>query len=163
GAVVACNSRRKGKTLWTENPRGEPLTLGLLGDDLEEARFVAAEIQRARRNGHTLREMAVFYRTNAQSRTIEETFVREQIPYVMIGGVRFFARTEVKDILAYVRVLVNPADSLSAKRIINTPVRGIGATTIDRIEALEDDHTTFLQACERAVQGGVLGAGATDK
>jgi DNA helicase-2/ATP-dependent DNA helicase PcrA len=163
GAVVACNHRRKGKTLWTENPRGEPLTLGLLGDDLEEARFVAAEIHRLRRGGHTLREIAVFYRTNAQSRTVEETFVREQIPYTMIGGVRFFARTEVKDVLAYVRLLVNPADSLSAKRIINTPTRGIGATTIERIEALEDDQTTFLQACRAAIERGVLSGGTADK
>jgi DNA helicase II / ATP-dependent DNA helicase PcrA len=163
GAVVACNTRRKGKTLWTENPRGEPLMLGLLGDDLEEARFVAAEIHRLKRNGHRLRDIAVFYRTNAQSRTVEETFVREQIPYTIVGGVRFFARTEIKDILAYIRVLVNPADSLSAKRIINTPTRGIGATTIERIEALEDDHTTFLQACQTAVERGVLSGGATDK
>jgi DNA helicase-2/ATP-dependent DNA helicase PcrA len=163
GAVVACNERRKGKTLWTENPRGEPVMLGLLGDDIEEARFVAAEIHRLRRSGYALREIAVFYRTNAQSRTVEETFVREQIPYTIVGGVRFFARAEVKDILAYVRVLVNPADSVSAKRIINNPVRGIGATTIERIEALENDDTTFLEACHKAAREGALSGAAADK
>ena len=128
GAVVARNAQRKGKTLWTENPRGEKVAVAPLADDLEEARFVAREIERGSRGpwraGATI---AILYRTNAQSRAVEEALVRHRIPYVMVGGVRFFERAEVKDILAYLRVLVNPADSLSTKRIINTPARGIGA------------------------------------
>src|SRR6185436_15253913 len=116
GAVVARNARRKGKTLWTENPRGDKVAVAPLSDDLEEARFVAREIERALRGSWARREIAILYRTNAQSRAVEEALVRHRIPYVMIGGVRFFARAEVKDILAYLRVLLNPADSLSTKR-----------------------------------------------
>ncbi|MBE0595945.1 MAG: UvrD-helicase domain-containing protein, partial [Desulfuromonadales bacterium] len=160
GEVVARNVGRKGKTLWTENPPGEKITLELLPDDLEEARFVAAEIARRRRQGGKLREVAVFYRTNAQSRPLEEALVREGLPYVMVGGVKFFSRLEVKDVLAYLRALVNPADSLSAKRIVNVPARGIGAATVERIAALEAEAGGFLPACELALTRGVLKGGA---
>ncbi len=163
GAVVACNRQRKGKTLWTQNPLGEKVALALLENDLEEARFVATEIHRLERAGRARRDIAVFYRTNAQSRSIEESLVRERIPYVMVGGVKFFSRTEVKDVLAYLRVLVNPADSLSAKRIVNVPPRGIGTTTVERIAALEDEAGGFLPACALALERGVLKPGAADK
>jgi len=153
-AVVACNTERKGKTLWTQNPPGDQIALALLADDLEEARFVAAEISRLQRAGHDRRDMAVFYRTNAQSRACEEALVRERIPYSMVGGVKFFARAEVKDILAYLRLLVNPVDSLSAKRIINVPSRGIGAATAERIAALEEEAGGFLPGLTRAAPGG---------
>ncbi len=156
GEVVACNVGRKGKTLWTENPAGEKITLELLPDDLEEARFVAAEIARLRRAGGHLREVAVFYRTNAQSRPLEEALVRERLPYVMFGGIKFFARLEIKDVLAYLRTLVNPADSLSARRIVNSPARGIGATTVERIAAHEAEAGGFLGACRLAVERGTL-------
>ncbi len=156
GEVVGRNIGRKGKTLWTENPPGEKITLEALPDDLEEARFVAAEICRLQRAGRHLRDVAVFYRTNAQSRSLEESLVRERIPYVMIGGIKFFARMEVKDVLSYLRLLVNPADSLSAKRIVNVPPRGIGAATVERIAALEDEAGGFYPACRLAVERGVL-------
>ncbi len=156
GEVVARNVGRKGKTLWTDNPEGEKITIETLPDDLEEARFVAGEVVRLHRAGRHLRDLAIFYRTNAQSRALEEALVRERIPYVMVGGIKFFARMEVKDILAYLRVLVNPADSLSARRIVNVPPRGIGAATVERIAALEEEAGGFLPACERALERGVL-------
>ncbi len=163
GEVVAQNRGRKGKTLWTENPPGEPLTLETLPDDLEEARFVAAEITRLHRAGRPLRELAVFYRTNAQSRSFEEALVRERLPYVMVGGLKFFARMEIKDILAYLRVLVNPADALSARRIINVPARGIGKATVERIGAFEVEAGGFLPACRLALERGALKGAAANK
>jgi DNA helicase-2/ATP-dependent DNA helicase PcrA len=163
GEVVARNVGRKGKTLWTDNPPGEKITLRDCGDDLEEARFVAAEIARLRQDGRHLRDVAVFYRTNAQSRALEEALVGERLPYVMVGGVKFFARLEVKDVLAYLRVLVNPADSLSARRIVNVPARGIGAKTVERIAALEEEAGGFLPACELALRRGLLKGAAAGK
>ncbi|MFA5515471.1 MAG: UvrD-helicase domain-containing protein [Desulfuromonadales bacterium] len=163
GEVVACNIGRKGKTLWTENPEGEKITLELLPDDLEEARFVAGEVARLRRAGSHLREIAVFYRTNAQSRPLEEALVRERLPYVMFGGIKFFARLEIKDVLAYLRALVNPADSLSTRRIINSPTRGIGATTVERIGAFEAEAGGFLAACALAVRRGELKGAAAGR
>jgi DNA helicase-2/ATP-dependent DNA helicase PcrA len=160
GAVVANNTQRKGKRLWTENPPGEKITLALLDDEYDEARFVAAEIDRL---GTTRRDVAIFYRANAQSRSLEEALVRQRIPYAMVGGVKFFARAEVKDVLAYLRVLVNPADSLSAKRIVNVPPRGIGSVTVDRIAALADEAGGFLPACSLALQRGLLKTGAAQK
>jgi len=163
GAVVARNTQRKGKTLWTENPRGDQITLARLEDDLDEARFVVFEIARLQRDGTPLGDIAVFYRANAQSRGFEEALVRNRIPYAVVGGVRFFARAEVKDVLAYLRVLVNPADSVAAKRIINVPTRGIGATTVERIAALEEEAGGFLPACALALQRGLLRAPGTEK
>jgi DNA helicase-2/ATP-dependent DNA helicase PcrA len=156
GAVVARNARRTGKTLWTENPRGEPIALAPLPDDLEEARFVTREIERLLGGPWARRDIAVLYRTNAQSRSLEEALVRQRIPYVIIGGVKFFARAEVKDVLAYLRILVNPADSLSVKRVINVPPRGIGASTVERLAALADEHGGLLAACRVALDQEVL-------
>ena len=156
GGVVARNVGRKGKSLWTDNPPGEPITLETLPDDLEEARFIAAEIGRLRRGSRHLRDVAVFYRTNAQSRSLEEALVRERLPYVMVGGVKFFSRLEVKDVLAYLRTLVNPADSLSARRIVNVPARGIGMATVERIAQLSDEAGGFYPACALALQRGEL-------
>ncbi|MGH7788997.1 MAG: ATP-dependent helicase [Candidatus Binatia bacterium] len=156
GAVVARNARRTGKTLWTENPPGERIVVAPLSDDLEEARFVAREIDRQTAEHYLRREIAVFYRTNAQSRSIEEALVRNRIPYVMIGGVKFFARAEIKDVLAYLRILINPTDSLAVKRVINVPPRGIGASTVERITALEDEAGTLLAACRLALERELL-------
>ncbi len=164
GAVVAQNARRKGKRLWTENPRGDKILAARLEDDLDESRYVVSEIGRLHRSGTPLRDMAIFYRANAQSRTFEETLVRQQLPYTIVGGVRFFARAEVKDILAYLRVLVNPSDTIAAKRIINVPARGIGSTTIERISALEPETGSFLAACRAAVaRDDVLKSAAFEK
>ncbi|MBE0503166.1 MAG: UvrD-helicase domain-containing protein [Desulfuromonadales bacterium] len=157
GAVVARNVGRKGKSLWTENPTGEPISIEPLPDDLEEARFVANEISKLRSAGRHLRDIAVLYRINAQSRSLEEALVRERLPYVMFGGVKFYSRMEIKDILAYLRLLINPSDSLAARRIINVPARGIGTTTVERIAALQDEAGGFYPACQLALQRGELG------
>ena len=163
GAVVAQNTQRKGKTLWTTNPRGDKITLALLDDEVDESRYVATEINRLDKAGRSLRHVAVFYRTNAQSRAIEEALVRQRIPYVMVGGVKFFARAEVKDVLAYLRVLVNPADTVAAKRIVNTPTRGIGSTTVERVATLETEAGGFLPACRLALERGLLKSAAAEK
>jgi DNA helicase-2/ATP-dependent DNA helicase PcrA len=163
GGVVAKNLDRKGKTLWTENPEGDPVSRETLGDDLEEARFVTGEIARLHRSGRKLRDMAVFYRTNAQSRAFEEALVRDRLPYVMIGGLKFFSRMEVKDILAYLRLLVNPADSVAARRVINVPPRGIGAATVEKIATLETEAGGLLPACRLAVERGLFGGAAANR
>ena len=160
GAVVGHNAERREKELWTENPQGDPLHVETSPDDLEEARFVADEISRLQYQGIGLRDIAVFYRTNAQSRTLEEALRARSIRYAMFGGVKFYSRMEVKDVLAYLRVLVNPSDSLSARRIINVPPRGIGPTTVDRIAAYEQEAGGFFPACRRAVENGVLSGAA---
>ncbi len=162
GAVVAHNRGRKVKKLWTENPRGEGVSLETLPDDLEEARFLAGEITRLKSAGRRLRDIAIFYRTNAQSRVIEEALRRESLPYVMFGGVKFYSRMEVKDILAYLRIISNPADSVSARRIVNVPARGIGAVTVDKIAVFETEAGGFLPACRQALdRGGLQGAAAS--
>ena len=160
GEVVARNVGRKGKTLWTENPAGEKIVSEVLPDDLEEARFVAGEIARQRAAGRHLRDIAVFYRTNAQSRPLEEALRSHNLPYVMFGGVKFYSRMEVKDILAYLRLLTNPADAVAARRIINVPARGIGATTVARIGSCEEEAGGFLPACRLALERGLLGGAA---
>lgn len=163
GTVVANNIGRKGKTLWTENPDGEPITLEALPDDLEEARYVVSQLKLLRQSGRHLRDIALLYRTNAQSRVLEEALVGERIPYVMFGGMRFFTRMEVKDILAYLRVLTNPADTISAQRIVNVPARGIGATTIAKIAKFDQEAGGFLAACQMAIDRGVLKGAAAKK
>jgi DNA helicase-2/ATP-dependent DNA helicase PcrA len=134
-AVVSRNSGRKGKKLWTDGPKGDKLKRRQLSDEHEEARYVAGEIQRLTEGGISNNDVAVFYRTNAQSRVLEDTLVRYRMPYQVIGGTRFYERAEVKDALAYLTVLANPNDQVSLQRIINSPRRGIGKTTVDRLMA----------------------------
>jgi len=164
GAVVSRNMGRKGKNLWTDNPQGEPIFYRRVESDREEARFISREIGRLRSLGVPLEEMAVFYRTNAQSRQVEEALVSEALPYHIVGGVRFYARLEIKDILAYLRVLDNPADEISLKRIINVPARGIGNTTVDRI-AFQAAGTgkNFYEALQASAESGLLGSGPRGK
>lgn len=156
GAVVGHNQDRREKELWTDNPAGDSIYIEAAPDDLDEARFVAGEVGRLQSQGFNLRDIAVFYRTNAQSRAIEEALRGSRIPYVMFGGVKFYSRLEVKDALSYLRVLVNPNDSLAARRIINVPARGIGNTTVERIVAFETEAVGFLSACRLALEHGAL-------
>jgi DNA helicase-2/ATP-dependent DNA helicase PcrA len=116
--------------LWTENGPGEQVTVATLPDDRTEARYVASDIERVLASGRASSEIAVFYRTNAQSRLLEEELLFRGIRYVLIGGTRFYDRKEVKDVLAYLRLLVNPADDVSLTRVINVPTRGIGASSL---------------------------------
>lgn len=160
GAVVSRNIGRKNKTLWTENPEGEKIRYNRVDSDREEARFACREIAFLLSHDIPLNEIAVFYRTNAQSRRIEEALVSEGLPYHIVGGVRFYARMEIKDILAYLRVLDNPADEVSLKRIINIPARGIGITTIDRISTMAvSTGLTFYAALRESAESGLLGSG----
>ena len=156
GGVVGHNHDRRDKQLWTDNPSGDLIHLEASPDDLDEARFVAGEIIRLQDDGFSLRDMAVFYRTNAQSRAIEQALAGHNIKYVMFGGVKFYSRQEVKDALSYLRILVNPNDSLAARRIINVPARGIGTTTVERIAAFEVESGGFLPACRFALEHNAL-------
>ena len=132
-AVIRKNRSRHAKKLWTENPRGIPITLRETYDEDEEAQFVVDEIARLTRQGFKPRDIAVFYRTNAQSRSLEDAFVRRGMPYQLIGSVRFYQRREVKDLLAYLRLLNNPNDSVALNRVLNVPPRSIGKKTADEL------------------------------
>jgi DNA helicase II / ATP-dependent DNA helicase PcrA len=160
GAVVEKNRGRKVKTLWTENPGGDRIVYRRLTDEREEARFVCREIGRHLRQGGRLADVAVFYRTNAQSRVVEDALVADAVPYRMVGGMRFYERLEIKDILAYLKVLVNPADEIALKRIINTPPRGIGHATVEKIAELADRRgVIFGEALGEAAKSGLLAPG----
>ncbi|HEY8199990.1 MAG TPA: UvrD-helicase domain-containing protein [Actinomycetota bacterium] len=150
--LIEQNRARRPKNLWTEAGAGELITRCLAENEHDEAAFVASEIERLRsEEGCRLADMAVFYRTNAQSRVLEEVFTRYGIPYRIVGGLRFYERREVKDLLAYLRVLVNPADDVSLKRVVNTPRRGIGDKAIAALEAhAKLTGITLFKALERA-------------
>ncbi len=130
-SVIALNKQRKEKNLWTENGPGEPIVVHEAYDEEDEAAFVAEEIRRlAREENLRYQDIAVMYRTNAQSRSIEEALVRRSIPYRLVGGTRFYERREVKDLLAYLRLIQNPFDTIALMRVINVPHRGIGDRTL---------------------------------
>jgi len=132
-AVIRRNKSRHPKNLWTENPQGVQITLREVYNEDEEAQFVVDEIARLTRKEFKPRDCAVFYRTNAQSRSLEDAFVRRGMPYQLVGSVRFYQRREVKDLLAYLRLMDNPNDSVAFNRILNVPPRGIGKKTVDEL------------------------------
>jgi ATP-dependent DNA helicase UvrD/PcrA len=136
--VISHNRERKPKNLWSELGEGEPVRVVEVEDEHAEARFVASEIVRLGEEGLAPSEIAVFYRTNAQSRVLEDILVRQEVPYQVIGGPRFYERAEVKDGVAYLQVIDNPADAVSLQRIANRPRRGIGDTTIARLQTFAD-------------------------
>jgi len=140
GAVIQHNVGRKGKSLWTENDAGEPLVLYTAVDERAEARYVVREIERLMRTGYSAGDVAVFYRTNAQSRALEEELVRTGLAYTIIGSTRFYDRKEVKDLLAYLRFVANPQDGVSLLRIINVPPRGIGKATLEVLERVATER-----------------------
>src|SRR2546427_692711 len=133
-AVIANNQQRKERTLWTENPAGEPAAVYRGWDEHEEANFVAQTILKTRAGGVGWDGIAVFYRTNAQSRVLEDALRRARIPYVIVGGVRFYERKEIKDTLAWLRLTINPADDVAFRRAVQAPTRGVGATTLARLD-----------------------------
>ncbi|HEX2484703.1 MAG TPA: UvrD-helicase domain-containing protein [Myxococcota bacterium] len=138
-AVVANNRARREKTMRAERGEGEPIRLYRARDDRDEAQFVVQDIlQGARSEGRPLGHFAVFYRTNAQSRPFEEELLKYDVPYALVGGIRFYERAEVKDVLAYLRLVVNPRDALALRRIVNVPARGIGKATVERAAALAE-------------------------
>jgi DNA helicase II / ATP-dependent DNA helicase PcrA len=143
--VIEHNVNRKPKRLWTENPEGKPITYYEAMNEADEAQFVAGRIQEAIESGaRRYSDFAVLYRTNAQSRVIEEMLLKANIPYQIVGGLKFYDRKEIKDILAYLRVIANPDDDLSLLRIINVPKRGIGASTIDKLVRYAAEHELSL-------------------
>lgn len=150
-AVVRHNSQRKDKRLFTAEGDGEKIQAFQASDERDEGRWIAGEIEKLHAKGTSYDDIAVFYRTNAQSRILEDMFLRAGVPYKIVGGTRFFDRAEIRDVMAYLKMIVNPADEMSVKRIINTPRRGIGSTSIQKIEQLaRDNRCSFFQACEIA-------------
>jgi DNA helicase II / ATP-dependent DNA helicase PcrA len=160
-ALLSNNRRQIEKSLWTENPQGDPVHVRELEDEHAEARFVAGEIERLVDQGTSRDEVAVFYRANAQSRVLEDTLVRYNVSYQVIGGTRFYERAEIKDAMAYLTLLVNPSDVVAFQRVVNSPRRGIGDTTQARIIAQANtlgEAIWHVAATPEAVPG--LGAAA---
>ncbi|HZY31195.1 MAG TPA: UvrD-helicase domain-containing protein [Candidatus Methylomirabilis sp.] len=157
-SVVAHNAGRKGKTLWTDNDAGEPIVLYRSLDEADEAVFAVRTIRtQVAEDGAAYDDYAIFYRTNAQSRILEDALRQALIPYTIVGGLRFYDRKEIKDLLAYLRWVVNPADMVSFKRIVNAPARGIGPATVAKLELFAvQDKTTIWEACQRAVREKLL-------
>jgi len=143
-AVIKNNVGRKGKTLWTENGSGDTVTIKTTFNESDEANYVVGDIVMGVNRGRNFREHAILYRMNAQSNALEYAMKRNGIPYKVVGGMKFFDRAEVKDMLAYLCVLNNPLDDLRLRRIINVPARGIGATTVDKVAAIADAQGASL-------------------
>lgn len=140
-AVVKHNEERKDKSLWTENQQGTPLVYYFANNEQDEARYVAERIQRLKdAEGRPFNDFALLYRTNAQSRVLEERLLREGIPYRVLSGYKFYERMEIKDILAYLRLLYNPADTVSFARVLNVPKRGLGESTLEKILEYADEQ-----------------------
>ena len=158
-SVIANNRERKEKRLWSELGQGEPVHVVEVEDEHAEARFVAAEIAALVEEGLNGDEIAVVYRTNAQSRVLEDVLVRQGVAYQVIGGPRFYERAEVKDLIAYLQVVDNPYDAVSLQRIANRPRRGVGDTSLARLQTYADTHGISLwETLEHAEEAGVAGA-----
>ena len=158
-AVISENRERKPKNLWSELGEGDPIRVIEVEDEHAEARFVAAEIAGLVDEGFAGSEIAIFYRTNAQSRVLEDVLVRQDIPYQVIGGPKFYERAEIKDAIAYLQVIDNPSDAISLIRIANRPRRGIGDASLARVRAYADAHGLSLwEALEHPEEAGCGGA-----
>ena len=158
-AVIANNADRKPKHLWTDVGRGDKIVRFWAEDESDEARFVAATAHDLRNtDAYNWREMAVLYRTNAQSRVVEESLMRLGVPYKVVGGTRYYDRREIRDAMAYLRAVVNPADEVSVKRILNVPRRGIGDTSVDKLDRYAAaSGKGFVDALRHAGDAGVTG------
>ena len=162
--VVHNNRARKAKKLWTENDMGELVTCYEAMDENDEAGYVGTHIEDWHAEGVDYKDFAVFYRTNAQSRIFEEAFRTANIPYQIVGGVGFYDRMEIKDLLAYLRVMCNPSDSMSLRRIINVPSRGIGSTTLQRlIDFSINENITLFDAIQRVDEISTINRGLQAK
>ncbi|MCA9401379.1 MAG: UvrD-helicase domain-containing protein, partial [Candidatus Omnitrophica bacterium] len=149
-AIIANNVQRKDKTLWSDKGEGERIELYCAYDEREEARYLTSEIFRLRQKNISLNQMVGFYRTHSQSRVIEEELLRQNIPYKIIGGVKFYARKEIKDLLGYLHVIHNPENEVNLWRIINTPKRGIGLTTVAKVKQYAYSHEIpFFEALQK--------------
>ncbi len=161
-SVIANNFSRKPKTLWTDEGHGDKIIRFHADDEIDESQYVAGELAQLHDAAeYRWGDMAVFYRTNAQSRVLEEYFLRVGIPYKVIGGTRFYDRREVKDAVAYLKAAANPADEVSVKRVINVPKRGVGDTSVGKVDAFARMHgMTFTDGLRRAADAGVSGKAA---
>lgn len=161
-AVIDNNRGRLGKELWTELAEGEPIQLYAGFNDLDEARFIVSQIKQHREQGHALEDCAILYRNNAQSRVIEEALLHEGLPYRIYGGLRFFERQEIKDAMAYMRLISHPMDDAAFERVINTPTRGIGEKTVQQIrEAAKATDQSLWHAARLMIQEKRLSARAS--
>ncbi|MBI3795021.1 MAG: UvrD-helicase domain-containing protein [Nitrospinae bacterium] len=155
GSVVREIGGRKEKKLWTKQKAGDPVTLYVADDGMDEAHFVAYEIMSAAKKGAAYGDFAVFYRTNAQSRTIEEAFTSWKIPYRVYGGLKFYERKEIKDVLSWLRLAVNENDDLSFRRAISSPPRGVGATSLAKLASYAASRRVSLLSAARAEDNGI--------
>ena len=164
--VIAHNKDRHGKTLWSDLGGGEIITHAVAPNAEAEAKWIAREIRQLQKDGRRWSDVAILYRSNIQSKVIEEELRTAEVPYVMYGGQQFFERKEVKDVIAYMRVALNPRDELALRRVLNYPARGIGATTVEKLVlAAQANHATLWDALGNAEAAGVHGSarGAIDQ
>ena len=160
-AVIGNNEGRKGKKLWTESGEGEKIVFNHCQTGYEEALLIANTVKGLLRDGYNYKDFAVLYRTNAQSRIIEEKFVENNVPYKLYGGVNFYGRKEIKDVLAYLKTIDNARDDLQVKRILNVPKRGIGAASVNKIQTYADSQDiSFYEALKKAAEIPGLGKAA---
>lgn len=163
-AVISKNAGRMGKNLWSAQAQGEALTHYAAINEFDEARYLADQIQRWQRQGKALADTCLLYRSNHQSRVLEQVFTREGIPYKVTGGMRFFERAEIKDALAYARLLLNPQDDAAFIRVINTPPRGIGDKSVEKMQAhaKASQQSLFSSLQQMLIQGGLTGKAKTN-
>ena len=160
-ALIANNSDRLGKNLWTEGSDGDPISLYCAFNELDESRYVVSRIKQWHEKGGAMRDCAILYRSNAQSRVVEEALIQSAMPYRIYGGQRFFDRQEIKDALAYLRLIGNRNDDASFERVVNTPTRGIGDRTLDTVrQTARDQKLTLWESCEYLIREQVLGGRA---
>ena len=160
-ALISNNSERMGKNLWTEGEQGPPISLFSAYNEYEEAEYVIERIRAFSQDGHARREMAILYRSNAQSRVFEERLVSANIPYRVYGGLRFFERAEIKDVLAYLRLTRNPDDDASFERVVNLPARGLGNRTLEQLRlCAREQDLSLWQAADMMIQGAMLSSRA---
>ena len=159
--VIENNFNRKAKKLWTENDEGQPITYYRAQLEQDEGRYVLSQIQSLLRDGYNYDDFAILYRTNAQSRVMEENLLKSNIPFRLVGGQRFFERLEIKDLIAYLRLIVNPQDDLSFRRIVNSPKRGIGATSLAKLSNFAEVYQfSLLEACLQTTLSPLSGKAA---
>ncbi len=152
-ALIVNNNGRMGKDLWTDGDEGEPISIYTAFNELDEARFIASRINEWHESGKKLKDTAILYRSNAQSRVLEEALLQQNLPYRIYGGLRFFDRQEIKDTLAYMRLIANRTDDAAFERVINTPTRGIGNRTLQLVrDAARDQGCTLIDACHHLIQ-----------
>lgn len=162
--LIQNNQLRKGKTLFTDNQNGDLIKIKEENDEYSEAKYVVHQIEKQKVNGLPYSDMAIFYRTNAQSRALEDQLRSFSIPYKLIGGLKFYERMEIKDIISYMRITLNSEDDLSFRRIINRPARGIGKTTLEKIEEIATiQQLSLFKAAQKVIAEGSLNSGSTKK